>query len=241
MSGHRILLLTTALSDQVDQYRLCLEEANLKSDDPVMLCIRLALQPTLAALIPWIIEDLNKVHEMNYAAKHMDLVLNPANKGPDLFTRETGAAVEHKYSTLKQVTRTSKTDGTVKKTDMFKCNVNFELPVPMDDAAARMVKLKATVDMKVSGYMPITIAGRNPMDVNDYHVGHTFLLEYLTQYMAKKPKAVRANMGGAVCKECGEVHRLRDMVAASKQTTPENKTEVVKTFLSKRIASQCKQ
>ncbi len=241
MSGHQILLLTTGLADQVDHYRKSLEAANLKSDDPIMLCIRLALQPTLAALLPWIIEDLNKVHEINYAAKHTDLQLNPTNKGPDLFARETGAAIEHKYSTLKQVSVASKVDGSVKKTDTFKCNVNFELPVHMDDVAARLVKLKEKVDTKVSGYMSITVAGRNPMDVSDYHVGRDFLLEYLTQYMAKKPKAVRANLGGAVCHACGEVHRLRDMVTASKETTPENKSEVVKVFLSKRIASQCKQ
>lgn len=241
MSGRQILLLTTGLADQLDHYTKSLEEADLKSDDPVMVCIRLALQTNLAALIPWIMDDLNKVHEINYAAKHTELLLNPANKGPDLFARETGAAVEHKYSTLKQVTRTSKVDGTVTKLDTYKCNVNYELPVHMDDGAARLAKLKASVDTKVSGYMPVTIAGRNPMDVSTYHIGHAFLLEYLTQYMAKKPKAVRANLGGAVCKECGEVHRLRDMVVASEQTTPENKSETVRVFLSKRIASQCTQ
>jgi len=242
MAAQEILLLTVALADQLQHYKDRLAACEFEADDKVFACIKQMLQPKLAALVPLIIDDLNKVHEINYAATHTGLTVNAANKGADLFDA-SGATIEHKHSKLKQVTQRSKTDGTVKKLDSYKCNINYDLPLSAGstDASERMIKLKESLEKKIDGYAVHEIAGAgNGAQTRYYYLKRAFLLEYLTQYMAKKPKAVRANLGGVVCKTCGEVHRLRDMEQASKKLTEENKSELIRVFIEgKKIVSQC--
>jgi|SRR5688572_12570344 len=243
-SKNQLLLRTTALADQLDVYRESLVQNKFDADDPVLTCIKLQLAPKLAALIPWIIDDLNKVHEINYATAHPGVQVNPQNKGADLLDTD-GGAVEHKYSKLRAVVQRSKVDGSVtKKLGTYKCNVNFDLPVVSAgavDPGERLSKLRDSLDKKIKRYVVVEIAGPLPNDdTRKYYLGHMFMLEYLQQYLAKKPKAVRANLGGVMCKTCGEVHRLRDMAAASERVTEEDKAKVVQAFLLDKIVSQCK-
>jgi hypothetical protein len=256
MSDDNILILTGVLSDLLERFKGCLEQSALEPDDKRMTLIKDTLRPKLAAVIPWIIDDLNKVHEINYATKH-GLSVNPHNKGPDLFkdkedvtsllapssSSSSPIRIEHKHSTLRPATRSSKTDGTTKKLDYYVCNFDFALPLSgHTDLDERLIKLRESINEKISydGDAVLEVTNRNHTLVCEYRLSRDCILEYLEQYLNIHPNASVANLGGAICNVCGQVHRLNTLMNISKTMTSENKSTLIAAFFKQNISSQCK-
>jgi hypothetical protein len=152
--------------------------------------------------------------------------------------------IEHKHATSKQATRTNKANGKKTVARLHSCNVDWNLPLPGNtNVAERLARLGESLTEKMSshGHTVIEVVGKKRTDVREYRLSRVFLLEYLSRYLAKNPKATVANLGGSLCDVCGLVHRLRDMEALSKELTPQNKQERVALFMSKKLSSQCQQ
>ena len=230
-----MLAQTLALAGQLDMFLALLAAA---APDMDMTPIQNILKPRLAALVPLIVDDMNKIHEIHYASKHPHLTVSAAHKGVDLTDGTTH--IEHKHATLKPVVKINKVTGKRTATDTYHCSVDWNMPLPgHTDVAVRLAKLQESVREKISvdGYLVVEVV--RGTTVHEYRLSRLFLLEYLGQHMTRNPTVIVVNLGGAQCKTCGLVHRLRDMAAMSLALTDANTVEKVTVFMRKKIASQC--
>jgi hypothetical protein len=146
------------------------------------------------------------VHEENakIASEEKMLAVYQTEKGADIFYRSSGAKIEHKQSR-------------VKKSNNYKCNINWPFPKHPDVEERRKLMLETVKEKTEGGEAILQMRSATEGDVlfNEYRLSHAFLMAYFEDLSPSCfPTTSNMNWGCARCKTCLKYHRLEAMKRA---------------------------